>query len=209
MTAKKLDLSFFSLLAANLITLFLAVYYRWSLLELMWIYWFQSVTIGTFNFFRMMTPGLSGGFMPIGIKAFGSKLSGNGADAAFFAFHYGFFHFLYAIFLLAFTFADDSPLLGPTPIFWPSVFGTALMFFVNHAFSFYYNWAKDAPKWTVDGLMFFPYARIIPMHLTLILGGAAEAFFPASPWAIANFPVLLFLGLKTMADLIMHRIEHR
>jgi hypothetical protein len=45
--------------------------------------------------------------------------------------------------------------------------------------------------------MFYPYARVIPMHLTLTLG-----FFISSP-------LLFFLLLKTLADAIMHVVEHR
>ena len=38
------------------------------------------------------------------------------------------------------------------------------------------------------------------MHLTIIAGGS---FAGASPWLL-----LLFLGLKTLADVIMHKVEH-
>ena len=52
-------------------------------------------------------------------------------------------------------------------------------------------------------LMSRPYARIIPMHLTIILGG----FFLMS--GIVNvFVLVLFLVLKTGADLKMHFSEH-
>ena len=44
--------------------------------------------------------------------------------------------------------------------------------------------------------MFYPYARIIPMHLTIVFG--------------FNFggALILFLVLKTFADVIMHIVEH-
>ena len=49
------DPSAWSLLAANLITIAVAVWERWDLAPLMWIYWGQSCIIGWFNFARMMS----------------------------------------------------------------------------------------------------------------------------------------------------------
>ena len=48
--------------------------------------------------------------------------------------------------------------------------------------------------------MFFPYLRILPMHLTIIVGGAIGS--------AGTGALLFFLVLKTIADVIMHRIEH-
>ena len=203
--SQKTDFSFWSLVLTNLLTMAMAVRFNWSLLELMWIYLLQSITIGVFNYIKMVQVAASADNPGMFPTIFG----GRGQDANFFAMHYGFFHLLYILFLLAFTLAPDSPLAGPTPIYWPSVFGTALMFIANHAFSYFYNRPKDAPKWTSERLMFFPYARIFPMHLTLILGGLANVFFPFSPLAGAYFPIILFMVLKTGADAIMHLIEHR
>lgn len=49
--------------------------------------------------------------------------------------------------------------------------------------------------------MFLPYARILPMHLTIILGGALGGEGAAV--------VLIFGALKTAADVLMHHVEHR
>jgi hypothetical protein len=48
--------------------------------------------------------------------------------------------------------------------------------------------------------MFFPYARIIPMNLVILLGG------PIAGDDMVALVVLLML--KTGADLAMHVIEH-
>jgi hypothetical protein len=66
---------------------------------IVWIYWLQSVLIGLFNFFDLMSvknpdeTSMSLNSQPV---AEGSM----GCAAWFFLFHYGFFHFVYAIFLL-------------------------------------------------------------------------------------------------------------
>ncbi len=49
------DNSVWGLLLANLVTIMMAVMQDWSLLLVMWVYWCQSVIIGLFNFWRMMT----------------------------------------------------------------------------------------------------------------------------------------------------------
>ncbi|NIP29465.1 MAG: hypothetical protein GTN99_09095 [Candidatus Dadabacteria bacterium] len=52
----------------------------------------------------------------------------------------------------------------------------------------------------IGTMMFFPYARILPMHFTIIFGGSIAKASSKS--------LVLFLVLKTLADLIMHMIEH-
>jgi hypothetical protein len=55
---------------------------------------------------------------------------------------------------------------------------------------------RGTPK--IGMLMALPYARIIPMHLTIIFGAVA-----------GGGGLLLFGGLKTVADVVMHKVEHR
>lgn len=200
------DPTIWSLIAVNLLTILLALKFNWSLLELMWIYWAQSVTIGVFNFFRLLTA--SSPFpVRVTINKQSVTLQTNWANAAFFALHYGFFHFIYAIFMLVFTFAGSEVFPGAATINWWSVLGVSVMFIANHGFSFFYNREKDAAKADASRLMMFPYARIIPMHLTIILGAVVGEMF-SSPTLAAYSPLLLFMGLKLAADVIMHRIEH-
>jgi len=52
--------------------------------------------------------------------------------------------------------------------------------------------------------MFFPYIRIVPMHLTIIFAGNA-----IEQGSTITGLMVLFLLLKTAADAIMHWIEHR
>lgn len=46
--------------------------------------------------------------------------------------------------------------------------------------------------------MFAPYARIIPMHLIIIFGAIMSS----------QIKLILFLGLKTLVDLISHTLKH-
>jgi len=74
---------------------------------------------------------------------------------------------------------------------------------VNHYYSYTYYKNKPKKKQNIGTIMFYPYARILPMHL-LIVGG----FFLADGGA-QTAAVVLFLILKTGADTVMHYIEHR
>ena len=194
----KFDTSTLSLILANVITIFLAVWQGWDLLIVMWVFWFQSVIIGIFNFFRIMdlknfsTENFRINEMPVqptkGVKIF---------TGFFFLFHYGMFHFCYAIFLLTATLGRAGS--GSMPINFLLIFLSAAIFFVNHLFSYLYNKKEDAlKKQNIGKVMAFPYARVIPMHLMLW-----------AAFAVHNTGALVwFLILKTVADVIMHSVQH-
>lgn len=188
------DSSTISLLTSNLVVMILAVLQNWDLGTLLWIYWFQSVIIGFFNFFRILalkdfsTENFKINNRPVEPTE-GTKLY----TAFFFAFHYGLFHFAYAEFLgIDFLKADAN--IGILSI----IFGSTV-FFINHFFSFRHNIARDSEvKQNIGTIMFFPYARIIPMHLIIVIGAST-----------GGFALILFLSLKTVADLVMHTVKHR
>lgn len=186
------DSSVISLLFSNILIIILATVQRWEISEILWVYWMQSVIIGFFNFLRILS-----------LKNFSTKnFSINNRPAPptsqtkiftafFFAFHYGFFHFIYAIFLFQF-FSSGQPLdLN-------YLFLGGLIFFLNHLFSYWHNKRIDEQKTqNIGNLMFAPYARIIPMHLIIVVG----AFLGQSA-------LLIFLLLKTAIDILTHTAKH-
>ena len=193
----RFDSSTFSLIAANIITLIIAALQHWSLITLLWIYWFQSVTIGLFTFIRILS-----------LKKFNTdNFKMNGVQpqaiaktkyvaASFFAFHYGIFHFVYFIFLMVASIAQALKGFSFSTIWF--VLLSAAMFFANHLFSFLRR--KPAKKeQNIGTVLFFPYARIIPMHLCIIFGFA---------FGSSIIGLIIFTALKTVADVIMHQVEH-
>jgi hypothetical protein len=104
------DLSLWSLLLSNLATIFSAIKENWNLLTIMWVYWFQSITIGFFNFIRILqlkkfsTKGVEIGNQPAKPTR-GTKIS----IAFFFLFHYGLFHVAYMMFLSFYIIGMLSP----------------------------------------------------------------------------------------------------
>ena len=102
----------------------------------MWIYWAQSVIIGAFNVVRMWT---LENFSTDGLKMNDQPVDPTTATkryiAIFFMFHYGFFHLVYAIFLIVMAKVSPQDIV-------PILICVA-GFFVNHWFSYRYNKEND------------------------------------------------------------------
>jgi len=192
---RRIDRSTTVLVLSNIATILFAVVQQWDVSVVMWIYWGQSVIIGYFNVRRMLA-----------LKQFSTenfRINNRPAEptrktqrqtAFFFAVHYGFFHFAYLVFL----FAENSIDSG---IASAGVAACVLIFFFNHRYSYGYNRERDAArKPNLGFIMFFPYVRIIPMH-TMILAGSHFA-------GDSTARLVMFLVLKTLADMAMHVIEH-
>lgn len=187
-----------SLVIANLVAIVLAVFEGWDLGELMLVYWAQSVIIGYFNVRRILDLNefSTANFQINDVQPPANEQTKR-STAFFFAFHYGFFHAIYLLFLLSGDIFGGQRFQGSWLMFAVCV----VVFFLNHRYSYLHNKEQDeSRKPNIGSIMFFPYVRIVPMHLTIIAGGAiGTTTTPA---------LLLFLGLKTAADLVMHEIEH-
>ncbi|OGG53920.1 hypothetical protein A3H16_00480 [Candidatus Kaiserbacteria bacterium RIFCSPLOWO2_12_FULL_53_8] len=183
--------SLLSLLAVNIGVIVFAVKDEWSPPTILATYWLQSVIIGIFQAKKMSglqkfrTDGLKINEQPVAPVA-----STRRKVVRFFLFHYGLFHVVYLSFL--FTYAGAPDFVG--------VLTAGAAFFANHLFSYYENHERDlrhVPN--IGGMMFFPYIRIIPMHLFVVLGAIV---IPTTAGLV------FFLTLKTLADAAMHMIEH-
>ncbi|MEX2514989.1 MAG: DUF6498-containing protein [Candidatus Paceibacterota bacterium] len=207
------DYSMWMLLASNVITIYLAVAGGWALSTILWIYWFQSVIIGLFNFVRILQ---LKNFSTEGFRINGKEVEPTNFTryftAFFFLFHYGFFHTFYGLFLLVssfqsslaggFTFSRREGFISSASSTIQSPdFGLILVvvavFFFSHLFSYVYNHKKETHGQNIGKVAFYPYIRILPMHFIIIFG------------SFAGNMLLLFLIMKTAADVVMHVREHR
>ena len=211
------DRALWGILLTNLATLGVALWQDWSVLQLMWPFWIQSLVIGWYARRRMLKlTAFSTEGMRINNRAVEATPETRQRVAGFFALHYGLFHLVYLFFLLALTLTSDAQgfievtnestgaksmvHIGHVHPFDFLIFAALTVGFVrSHGASHREHVEADlanSPK--IGTLMMLPYARIIPMHLTIVLaiplGGNAMWFF---------------VLLKTAADLIMHRVEHR
>jgi len=170
---------------------------------MLWIYWFQSVIIGVFNFLKIIS---LKDFTVDGLKMNNKLLTKSKAAkasvATFFLFHYGFFHFVYAIFLFAFFSMNSISNGGIDVVF---ILLTSLVFFINYLVEFIFSFRREQSiVQSLPKLMMAPYKRIIPMHLTIILSGFVLV---GGAVGVTNSNVvilLIFIGLKTLMDLFSH-----
>lgn len=191
-----LDTSLWMIVLGNIVSIILAIAQNWDAQQILWVYWGQSVVIGLINIYRMLS-----------LKEFSTKdfkINDNRPPetpatkrqvATFFAIHYGGFHLIYAIFIW-----QKLPLTS-LPIDQIIFLALLILGFVgSHGFSFIHNSTQDFKnqKPNIGTLMFYPYLRIIPMHLIIIFG----------TFLGSTGTILIFMILKTFADAGMHAIEH-
>jgi hypothetical protein len=190
-----LDRSAWALIAANLLVIGVALKLGMRLADMLVVYWIQSMIIGVCGFIRILS-----------LKRFSSRgfsvtwgpveetLRFRVQLALFFAFFYGTLHVFYLGGIIIFAGVRfDAP---------PSGYAIcAVVFALNHGYSLYVNLAKDAAgRPNVGTVTMLPIARMLPMHLTIILGGAAGG------GAVA---MAIFLSLKVAVDVLMHCVEHK
>ena len=151
---------------------------------IIWIYWVQSVLIGFFNFLDLQSvkdpdsTSLSINNQPV-------TKNSMGCAAWFFLFHYGFFHFVYAIFLLV---GKSSDVNGKLILITAGIFVTeSTIQFIRKRNTLHVD------KVNVGKMFFTPYLRIVPMHLMILV----PSFFGITGSVV-------FLVLKTVADAGMY-----
>jgi len=210
-STRQTDHAVWMILGSNLLTLGLAWYQGWGLLGLLWPYFIQNLVIGLFSCRRIRA-----------LKTFtteGLQVSGQAVEpssrlrddvAGFFTLHFGMFHAVYLIFLVAFTWLGRSDAgnhaeiaarlgaVGAADALLFLLLGAA--FLVSHGLSHREHLAADLARHpNLGALMLLPYARVMPMHIVLIVGVVIPL----------GAGLLLFGLLKTAADIVSHRLEHR
>jgi len=193
------DLSLWALILSNLITIIWALIEGWSVGIIIWSYWSHSVSIGILWFFKILClKDFSTESFTINDKPVDPTVQTKIRVAIIFVMHYGFFHMLYS-----FGLGTIFPSIEPA-----TILPIAMVFFLYQCFSFFYNrkWL-DKQRPNIGSMMFFPYIRIIPMHLSFIAGGAVIYFIGGT--FSSNVVLVIFMLLKTLADVFMHTIERK
>jgi hypothetical protein len=203
----------FALLSANLVTIVFAIAGNWDAATVIFIYWAQSIIIGIFTIATIA------GADTMAIKAdMDARHRERGENitldprrvrkhqyllAAFFFIHYGIFHLAYYDFII------NEGIFGPVNFSDPGLFVSCGIFFATHLYSFlFYRTRERQGEEHVNDAFTDPYFRIIPMHLTIGFG-AMIILLLGILGITSTLPVLvLFLLLKTAADLAMHLWKH-
>lgn len=209
------------LVVANLLPLAGVLWLDWSVLEVLLLYWTESVIIGGVNVLRMAlssAPNRSGARRRLAETepaAAASSASTNSLSTTiaklllipFFIAHFGMFcfgHLSAVVFLLGAPRTNGNLLsaLPPAgePMFWLAVAAILL----SHLFSFFVNFlgAGEYRQTSVSELMQRPYGRILVMHVTVIAGAFLIEQLD-NPLAL----LLVLIGVKTAVDLKLHTRE--
>lgn len=189
------DLSLLPLLASNGLAIWWTAENHLGLQTVMMMYWMQSVAIGAVNVLRIFAlrdcttsdVTLDGELRP----SAGTKLK----VAGFFILHYGLFHVVYLVFILA-AMSRGRPVID-----WTIVWYCAALFAATNIFALVLHWLNETCGRRLGQVAFAPYGRIVPMHLAIIFGGFVNFHPGATLW--------LFQGFKTAADVFTHLVKHR
>ena len=185
------DIGFWTLLGWNVFLIYYQFLHPEEFKTIIWIYWAQSVIIGVFNFFDILTlqKVQVGSWNEDGKQV--SDARAKGCASFFFLFHYGFFHFGYMIFLFVFV--------KTTGRFDFNFFGLSIIIFFLSQLIWLIRKKTIYSKvpGNIGRMFFLPYLRIIPMHLTILL-----------PAFIGVSAITLFLLLKTVVDVIFYLIAN-
>jgi len=210
------------LIAVNLINILMAIIFKWNIYNVMLVYWFQSVSIGIFTFYKLYSYPIEqikkemDDDKPLEVNdlAVTNPRAAKIMIAGFFAMHYGLFHLVYIIFIVGFASSEGFPLdlVG-------GLIG-ALLFFANHLYSYLFYRDEDnmaeasdyvehqsETGFSIADIFSKPYTRIIPIHLTIMAGGVISHLVTGGPFQ--NIIILLiFMGLKTVMDVVAHKKKH-
>lgn len=210
------DPSVLSLLASNAVLIIWAIIERWPLIFVVCVYWAQSVIIGFFWLLTILTYGKLYVVKPVDdheeCSALG--LTERAGIAGFFALHYGMFHVFFVLWMLRGLLPPMMERIGgesagaeislpDLPLRTLLIFAGA--FFITRLFAFVREQKEFARKQAnAAKLTWFPYARIIPMHLATFIGAALDegGITPQSA-------LVFFLVLKTAADVFMHIVQRK
>lgn len=203
-SGRSLTASVVVLVLANLIPLFGAAVWRWSVFEIVALYWAENLVVGFYTALGILLvrPPEGKGLLVVA----------NLAAAFFFTVHYGMFCLVHGVFvftLLGKGAGAGEPFPGWTAagaVFQGGIpLGLAALV-ASHGVSFVRNdlMGRERRDTTVQARMFAPYPRIVVLHLAILFGAFAIQALGSPVFLLA----LLVIG-KTTLDLALHRREHR
>ena len=164
----------------------------WSLFDLLFIYWLESLIVGLSNFC----------LIAVANGDWRSRIS----KMIFFTVHYGGFWLAHGFFLIIVLFpaieqasgaGEGLATRGMTVTFWGLVASYGLTTLLQILRT------KKGERLSPTAQMFVPYGRVFVLHI-VILGGA----WAAAKYASALVVLLLFIALKTLFDFLMGWISY-
>ncbi len=204
------DLSTWSLIIINLLTIVLAITEKWEIRYVFWIYFFQNLILGFFTFLKLII-----------LKNYRKKdfnINGKIVEptlkiklilASFFIGTYLLFHLVYYL-IIYFFIKDLSFSLTILGLIWIPT----LLFLINHLFSFLYNYENDSKREkSFNETIFNTFKRAIGMHVIILFSAFISNL--ATEWGFRKYfivysliYIIFFMIIKTIVDVKMHQKEH-
>ncbi len=185
------DPAFWILFLVNLYLIYKYEHSPQIFTTLIWLYYSQNLLLGFFNFLDMAT--VRKVAVPDIDPGIGNKKQGKFpalSSAWSFLLMFGFFHFVYFIFLI--TMKRSGPFDW---LFYKNFLLVFLMFQILNFIQHKIWYKKNPPK--ITQMTIVPFLRIVPMHLCILIPG----FFN-----ISNLTV--FLVLKVIADVLTYVVTN-
>jgi hypothetical protein len=220
------------LVVANCLPLFGVIFLGWDAFAIVVLYWSENVVIGAINVLKMITCSpdaqlLVWGDVDPNDKLNRERMERSRGDSAnmlrlanhaskfffvpFFIFHYGLFCLVHGVFIFSIFHREAAGfgLFGGVDNFlhvfsqehlWWCVAALA----ASHLWSFCVNYIGrgEFRRTAIPILMFQPYARIVVLHIAILLGG-----FVAFALGSNFFVLVLLIAGKTLLDLSLHLLE--
>jgi hypothetical protein len=217
------------LIAVNLSMIAGVVLFKWSVLDIVFLYWVENLVVGAINVLRMVVsspekagiPDLSEKLRALeGIPNTHPLKIKRVAGAAkfflipFFIVHYGGFCYGHGVFVLAMF--GDNGMMGSAgggdtdPTFMkllaPEIRFAIMALAISHLFSFFRNFlgGGEYKRTHAALLMMRPYGRIVALHVTILFGAFLTAVMD-SPIGL----LIILVFMKTIADLGLHQVERK
>lgn len=215
MALRRLSLSTYVLLAANLVPLIGVVFFEWNTVLVLALFWIENLVIGVFNVIKIV------------IVSFVNKDTSGLFLSIFFVVHYGIFCSAHGTLLSDLL---NYPVLSPSQLFGVASSGIADLFlsaasvlvsFINglspmillgiaalsmsHLISFIENFILRGElfKLSARELMMKPYQQIFVMHIGLILGALVLDKFGSPVWMLGTIVLA-----KTVVDVSQFNQRH-
>lgn len=204
------------LILINLLTIYIALVEQWDVFVLMILYIIQGLIICFFHYFKVLrlekidTTDFEKNF---NLTINGQQCTINGLSleeakkkaANFFLFGFLFANFVYLIFIGAYIgITSDTIVFSEEGIFSTGFILLIIGYFLTHAFSFIQSKEEAKKEVNLGNYLHEPFARIIPMHLTIIIGG----YFINTQKENQFLLLILFLIIKGIFDVHTHIQQH-
>ena len=201
--------SLVGLLIANAIPLVGVLFFGWSLITVLVLYWIENGIVGLWNIPRIALASGKDEAQTAATQAQNTKAF----IIPFFCIHYGIFWFVHGFFLFTFSqlalFGGFEPSFGavaplePDTSPWGTVDMSAVVFagfvmLISHGVTFFADYVRrrEYERVSPSRQMFSVYNRVIVLHVAIVLGGFGVALLGSPIWIL-----VVLIAAKTLFDL--------